>query len=635
MSLARGLARSAVALIVASCPAGAQLTTNDWQPTGSTAGGNWTNAANWIPGVPNSATDVARFATDYSANFSVTQDVSQTVNGIIYNDSGAGDTSVLAFRPIGAATLTFGGVNPFIDDSSDFAAQMQFYVPIDMGAAGLTKTGGGSVRMYSTLSGSGTVTVSGGALELSGNNTNFTGALIANGATLIEVRGGTANSFGSTNAGLTLNDSARLRLRDQTGVIVSEPVTVNSWNALGSINAIAAPNTRLSGPVLLNTNGVFSVTPWNGVSQPGSKMDFIVDGAIGDDGNGRGAHLLFDASSNNATGTVSRTSEIVIGGANSYGGYTHITANRAPDGAGAFVGRVRLTNGNDRLPAGTAVTLGGVLNGIGVDSASGRLALGGYNQELAGLTTLGTGGSNEVVGGGAALSTLTLNIGSGITNRFNGRLGGAGPNEDNLALVSRGPGILDLAGASTYTGGTTVTNGTLLVNGSHIGGGSYAIRGGGTLGGTGFIDAAVHVLAGGFVAPGNSIGALTTSNSFVLDGMLDIELANAAGPGAGLSDRLDVNGFFDITNGTIRFIYSETLTNASYVFAEYDSISGNPFLGVQDLPANYVIDYAYGGNQIALLLIPEPSTIALLLMGLCGLLGLRRRAGRAGGSHRA
>jgi autotransporter-associated beta strand protein len=235
---------------------------------------------------------------------------------------------------------------------------------------------------------------------------------------------------------------------------------------------------------------------------------------------------------------------------------------------------------------------------------------------VAGLVALGTGVSNSVVGGQAALSTLTLNIGSGVTNRFTGVLGGPAANDNNLALISKGPGILELAGANTYTGTTAVTNGTLRVNGTHIGGGNYSIQNGGTLGGTGLIDAAIHVLAGGFAAPGNSIGTLTTSNNFTLDGTLQIELANAAGPGAGLSDMLDVNGFFDITNGTLQFIYTGSLTNDVYIFAEYDTLAG-PF-GSITVPDGYGIDYQYGAldNQIALFVIPEPSTLALLGIGL-------------------
>ncbi len=106
-------------------------------------------------------------------------------------------------------------------------------------------------------------------------------------------------------------------------------------------------------------------------------------------------------------------------------------------------------------------------------------------------------------------------------------------------------------------------------------------------------------------------------------------MENAAGPGAGLSDLLDVNGFFDITNGTVQFVYAGTLTNDFYVFAEYDSLSGDPFLNVLNLPGGYEIDYNFGvgGNQIALV-IPEPSTMALLALGFALVAGIVRRRRR-------
>ena len=91
---------------------------------------------------------------------------------------------------------------------------------------------------------------------------------------------------------------------------------------------------------------------------------------------------------------------------------------------------------------------------------------------------------------------------------------------------------------------------------------------------------------------------------------------------------LRVDGLFDMTNGVVQFVFSGTMTNDHYVFAEYGSLSGDAFLDVVNLPDGYLIDYQFGtqNNQLALV-IPEPSTLALVGLGslLLVVAGMRRR----------
>lgn len=261
------------------------------------------------------------------------------------------------------------------------------------------------------------------------------------------------------------------------------------------------------------------------------------------------------------------------------------------------------------LPTNVVLTMG--QSGPFATSGRATFDLNGFDVTVGRLQTSYSNGIHDpanliITNAGASPSTLAI-IQSANTV-YDGRLLG------DLSLTKDGAGSLNLAGINLYSGQTIVSNGILAVNGSHLGGGAYTVAGG-QLGGTGLIDAAVHVLAGGVVAPGNSIGTMTVDDNVDLDGILSIELANSAGPG-GLSDLLDVNGFFDITNGVVQFVHSAALTNDYYVFAQYDSLSGNNFLDVQNLPTGYTIDYTFGGgNQIALV-IPEPSTLALLIVGL-------------------
>lgn len=139
-------------------------------------------------------------------------------------------------------------------------------------------------------------------------------------------------------------------------------------------------------------------------------------------------------------------------------------ANQSLQGAHTYTGgtlikegSITIGGGNDRLPVAGTVTLGDT-------GTTGKLVLGsaGFprNQTLAGLITAGDGGS--VVGADSATdSVLTLNIAT--SNTFGGTLGGPGTNENELALVKDGAGVLTLTGANTYNGNTSVNNGSLVL----------------------------------------------------------------------------------------------------------------------------------------------------------------------------
>jgi autotransporter-associated beta strand protein len=219
-------------------------------------------------------------------------------------------------------------------------------------------------------------------------------------------------------------------------------ITVNS-GAAGNIT-IGKGGAAATGNLILANNLA--------VAQNSTSATLIIDAPITESG---GARTL----------TKTGTGTLKLSGANTYTGTTTIQN-----------GTLALDGAANRLAVAGAVVLGDT-------GTAGKLVLGGTttaSQTLTALTTTGSGGS--VVGGNAANSTLTLNIAS--SNTFAGTLGGAGTNENLLALAKTGAGTLTLSNeANTFTGQVLSDSGTIQVtklenNGtaSSVGAGTGSLR---------------------------------------------------------------------------------------------------------------------------------------------------------------
>jgi hypothetical protein len=123
------------------------------------------------------------------------------------------------------------------------------------------------------------------------------------------------------------------------------------------------------------------------------------------------------------------------------------------------------------------------------------------------------------------------------------------------------------------------------------------VNSGGTFGGTGSVlGSTVTVESGGTLAPGASVGTLTVGNA-TIDGKLLIEYSGNT------IDLLNVaSGFLDITNATVDFSnLGAPLTTGAHVFATYSDLGGSMFASELNVPSGFSIDYDYlSGNQIAL-----------------------------------
>jgi outer membrane autotransporter protein len=103
------------------------------------------------------------------------------------------------------------------------------------------------------------------------------------------------------------------------------------------------------------------------------------------------------------------------------------------------------------------------------------------------------------------------------------------------------------------------------VDGSLAAGSAVTVATNSTLGGTGTVNGPVTVLAGGAIAPGDSIGTLTVNNNLTLAGNLSIEVNKA---NSQTSDMTIVTGTLSATS--IGFI---NVTNLGPALAQGDSFT--------------------------------------------------------------
>jgi len=271
------------------------------------------------------------------------------------------------------------------------------------------------------------------------------------------------------------------------------------------------------------------------------------------------------------------------------------------------------------------------------------------------LTIGSLSGSGQVTNSSGIADTSVLTINGSNSTTFSGTIQDGGYNGKTVgkvALTKAGSSTLTLSGNNIYTGTTTVNAGTLLINGSLAVGSAVSVGASGTLGGTGTIGGTTSVA--GTLSPGNSPGILTINNNVTLTegGAFAVEL-NGTTVGAGY-DRLDVTGatptfaLTDTNNLVLSLGYTPTVADQFFIAAVAGS---NAISGVFEQLNGSVVDltqdsvFSFGGydwkisytgdvgsntfsgvgNDLALEVVPEPSTWLLLTFSSVLLLVFRRR----------
>jgi autotransporter-associated beta strand protein len=212
-------------------------------------------------------------------------------------------------------------------------------------------------------------------------------------------------------------------------------------------------------------------------------------------------------------------------------------------------------------------------------------------------------------------------------------------------IIKDGAGRMEISSNQEYSGTTTVTAGTLIVNANISTSSMTTVETGGALSGSGTVGS-LTVNSGAFVNPGNSPGILTVDGDYNQAGTLTIEITGLIA--GSQHDQVnvdlttgDLDGSVTLSGSLVTAFSGGSYANGNLIFIllndESDAINGT-FSGLAqdaivtnyggfDWKISYTADSTgntfTGGNDVALMAVPEPNVAALL--GGLGMLALLRR----------
>jgi fibronectin-binding autotransporter adhesin len=515
-----------------------------------------------------------------------------------------------------AAELDLGGFNQSIGSLAGVGN-------VTLGSAALTVTGsGGASTVYAGIaSGSGSLALTGGTLELTGSN-SFAGGLSITKSTL---RAGSDGVLGAPGAKISIDDGT---------LQVAAPFTLARDVFVTNIATIDTNGSNLTMTGALRDSGVFGTFVKEGLGT------LTLQSAASDYANGtfvnggtlalQGAGTLGSYRTAVASGATLDISQATSGASAKYisgsgtidlGGKTLTTSNASSttqfdgvirDGgiAGGTGGALHITDagswtltkaqqytGGTALDAGTLTLTGNGALASGTSLAMGAAAHFDVSATAPAALTLG-----DLSGAGAvALGDKALTLGTANNTNFAGAIDGAG-----ASLVKQGTGNLVLDGINTYTGLTTVDAGRLVVgsNAAHAYArvaGAVSVASGATLGGHGSIGGNVAVASGAHLAPGNSIGALSVAGDLSLanGSVLDFEFG---APGS--SDSVTVGGNLALNGAKLNVIDTGTLGVGVYNLFSYGGTltQSNGGIALGSVPAgSFTVEYLAGSKQVNLI----------------------------------
>jgi fibronectin-binding autotransporter adhesin len=498
------------------------------------------NVINWLSGV-----DPAAY-----------QETLPPGDAVVFNDTGSG--VVLVSNTVSPANVTINNTSKGyafsgpgrISGSTGVTKQSSGTATLGLSGndyLGATTINGGTLQLGSATAipegaaAGGVVVNTGGTLDLNGFSETINGlsgvGTVNNSsgtATLLTIGNGGA---GGTWAGTITNTGSGAARVVKTGL---GSLTITGTNYLGGGNSQFNGGTNY----LTSTGRIEPVGSsefW--VAEGANTSTFIVNGGsisvnnwfvVGRNNTAANGTLILNS------GTITKT-----GGGNVVVGSLNATGLLEING-GQFLNNSMLWLGENASANATLRLNGGLMQATQVrpnNAVASSLAYfnGGVLQATASSADFIQLPTTALIqSGGMILDSqgFDLTIVSGVLEDVNSPGGG---------LTKLGSGKLILGGGNSYSGTTTVSNGVLQVDGSLTG--AATVKSGATLGGIGFVGGVVTVEAGGKLAAGASIGALTLGATPVLGGAVVAELDRNSG--APLADQVSVSGLPITYGGTL------------------------------------------------------------------------------------
>jgi autotransporter-associated beta strand protein len=524
------------------------------------------------------------------------------------------NTTISATGGTAAGRLNLNGFSSAENITITGATEASGFNPAIFGSGTLSGTitldGTNGIRLGSgTTLFSGTITQAVGktqALVFQGTNT-VSNAMTINGGALVIYQGTTTlNGVSGTGIGsTTIDQGGGLRLGITNAINTGADLNFGNSTGTNELN-LASFNQTVRG--LSSSGTTVTKRVFNSITSTTSTLTV---------GNG-GGNYSFNGTIINNTGTGGTVALVKTG-----------SGNQTLSGTNTYTGGTRIDDGTLTLGHATDT----LANTGAVNVNGGILAL-GTNTDTVGAVTLTSG---SITGSGAG--TLTGTSYAVESGTISAKLGGA------AAMTKTTAGLVTITSdnSSSYTGAVNVNGGTLIIDGNISTSTLTTVNDTATLGGIGTVGA-LTIQSGGTHAPGNSPGIQAVGN-YTMGGTLSMELNGLT---AGTQhDRVDVTGTVNLTGtlslSSIPMSFSAVNDDLIFILLNNgtDAITGT-FAGLANGATvgnfggkNFIISYFangdsagspsfIGGNDIALMAIPEPSTALLGALGLLALLRRRR-----------